>query len=244
MRTANATSLLDAWDEGHAQHAQRWALTMLALAEPQASVEALTVLSVGQRDARLLALRSTLFGSMLAVAERCPRCNVDTEVVLDSGDLLLPAPAQHDADFTLCSEGCSVRFRLPNSLDLIAATGCADIAQAQALLLERCVIEAFRGDVPISPSALPSASVSAIADRMGQLDPQADLHLSLCCAECRHEWKVMFDVLPFLWCELNAWATRVLREVHRLAIAYGWGEGEILSMSAARRRHYLAIIGA
>lgn len=244
MRTTNAASLLDAWDAGHTQHAQRWALTMLALAEPQASVEALAGLSVGQRDARLLALRSALFGSKLAVVERCPRCNVDMEVELDSADLLLPAPTQHDADFTLCIEGCRVRFRLPNSLDLIAAACCVDVAQAQALLIERCVVEAFHGDEPISPAALPSASVSAIADRMGELDPQADLHLSLCCAECRHGWKVMFDVLPFLWCELDAWATRVLRDVHRLAITYGWSEGEILSMSAARRRQYLAMIGA
>ena len=127
MRTTNAASLLDAWDAGHAQHAQRWALTMLALAEPQASVEALEGLSVGQRDARLLALRSTLFGCRLGVVERCPRCREELEVELDSADLLLPVPAQHDADFTLCSEGCGVRFRLPNSLDLIAAAGCADV---------------------------------------------------------------------------------------------------------------------
>lgn len=243
MRTTNAATLLEAWDAGHAQHAQRWALTMLALAEPHASIEALAGLSVGQRDARLLALRSTLFGSKLAVVERCPHCNEDMEVELDSADLVLPAPVQHDTDFTLCSEGRSVRFRLPNSLDLIVVSGCVDVVQAQALLLERCVIEAFHGDEPISAAALSSASVSAIAERMGELDPQADLHLSLCCAECRHGWKVMFDVLPFLWCELNAWATRVLREVHRLAITYGWSEGEILSMSAARRRHYLAMVG-
>jgi hypothetical protein len=217
---------------------------MLVVAEPQANVETLAGLSVGQRDARLLALRSALFGSKLAVVERCPRCNEDMEVELDSGDLLLPAPAQQDTDFTLSSDGCRVRFRLPNSLDLIAATGCADVAQAQALLLERCMIEAFRDEEPITSTALSPADVSALANRMSELDPQTDLQLRLRCAECRHEWKLMFDVLPFLWCELNAWATRALHEVHRLATAYGWSEGAILSMTAARRRHYLALTEA
>ena len=41
---------------------------------------------------------------------------------------------------------------------------------------------------------------------------------------------------------LDAWAKRVLEEVHTLASAYGWAQSEILSMSAARRRRYVAMV--
>jgi hypothetical protein len=52
----------------------------------------------------------------------------------------------------------------------------------------------------------------------------------------------MFDVAEFLWREIDAWAKRVLEEVHTLASAYGWAQGEILSLSAARRRRYVSMV--
>jgi hypothetical protein len=52
-----------------------------------------------------------------------------------------------------------------------------------------------------------------------------------------------FDIVSHLWTELDAWARRMLREVHALAATYGWSEAEILRMSATRRRAYLDLIG-
>ena len=244
MRAADTQALLDVWDVGHAQRPEQWALTVLALAKPATSSDALAQLSIGQRDAALLTWRSLLFGSKLGVVEQCPHCREQLELDLDATELLLPAQVPTVADFVLHAEGFIVQFCLPNSLDLIAAAGCADVAAAQTLLLGRCVTEAHRGDEKIAGAALPPEVVSALSDRMLELDPQADLRLSLRCAACLHDWKVVFDILPFLWCELNAWALHVLHEVHRLASAYGWAETEILSISAPRRRRYLAMLGA
>jgi hypothetical protein len=42
--------------------------------------------------------------------------------------------------------------------------------------------------------------------------------------------------------ELNAAATRLLHDVHTLASAYGWSEGDILAMSEARRARYVAMV--
>lgn len=244
MHVADAQALLGVWDAGHAQRPEQWALTALAFAEPGSDIDALARLSIGQRDASLLAWRSALFGSKLGVVEQCPHCREQLEVDLEVTDLLLQEPPRVVGDFTLQAEACTVRVRLPNSLDLIAAAGCADMAAAQSLLIDRCVLDARRGDERIAGTALPSAVISAISERMTELDPQAELRLNLHCAACRNEWTVVFDILPFLWRELNDWALRVLHEVHRLAAAYGWGETEILAMSAARRRSYLAMLGA
>ena len=39
-------------------------------------------------------------------------------------------------------------------------------------------------------------------------------------------------------------ARRLLPEVHALASSYGWSEKEILALSPARRRSYIALLGA
>ena len=244
MRTIGTQALLDAWEVGHTQAPQRWALTVLALAEPEQSLDALAHFSIGQRDAGLLTWRCSVFGHQLGVIEQCPRCGEQLEVDLDAADLLLPVSERPAAEFDLQTEACNVRFRLPNSLDLMAVADCPDAARAEALLVDRCVVEARRGADQIAGSDLPTSVVDALSERMAELDPQSDLRLSLRCAACRHDWTVVFDILPFLWRELDALALRVLHEVHRLASAYGWAEADILSMSAPRRRHYLAMLGA
>ena len=54
----------------------------------------------------------------------------------------------------------------------------------------------------------------------------------------------MFDVVSFLWAELEAWAVRTLQEVHTIAGFYGWSEEAILNLSSVRRQAYLRMLGA
>ena len=49
----------------------------------------------------------------------------------------------------------------------------------------------------------------------------------------------MFDVAAFLWAAVERWALLTLRDVHQLALAYGWGEGDVLALSPLRRQLYL-----
>jgi hypothetical protein len=244
MPSSDPQALLDVWDAGHSQRPERWALTVLGWFEPDVSADAHARRSIGQRDAALLRARMHWFGRSLGVLERCPRCAAMLEVDLDVADLLLPSAAETEQEFALRAEACDVRFRLPNSHDLLAASACPDLDGAQALLVDRCLLGAIMSGAPVAASELPSAVVNAVSERMTELDPQADLRLNLHCVVCRHEWKVVFDILPFLWCELNAWALRMLHEVHRLATAYGWAEPDILALSPARRGRYLAMVGA
>ena len=81
--------------------------------------------------------------------------------------------------------------------------------------------------------------VDAIVAHMAQADPQADIQLSLVCPQCGHQWQAAFDIASFFWSEINAWANRMLREVHILASRYGWSETDILAMSPWRRQFYL-----
>jgi hypothetical protein len=83
-----------------------------------------------------------------------------------------------------------------------------------------------------------------MADAMAEADPLADIQLGMTCPFCDHRWRVVFDIVSFLWTEIEAWAWRMLADVHTLAQAYGWGEREILTLSPTRRQFYLDMVGA
>jgi hypothetical protein len=77
---------------------------------------------------------------------------------------------------------------------------------------------------------------------MLKLDAQANVQLDLHCPACQRGWTAAFDIVAFFWGELDAWAQRLLVEVHKLASAYGWSEADILGMSQVRRNLYLNIV--
>ena len=63
------------------------------------------------------------------------------------------------------------------------------------------------------------------------------------CPACGHDASITFDVVSYLWNEIDEWAKRVLVEVHVLAAAYGWSERDVLALSPRRRRLYLEMQG-
>jgi hypothetical protein len=129
-------------------------------------------------------------------------------------------------------------------LDLVELSALPDLAAAESALLRRCVLSARSGERVLSPEELPSPVITALAARLAEVDPQADVQLSLACPACDHRWQEPFDIVTFFWREIEAWAAHLLREVHLLAMAYGWSEAEIVSMSPARRRRYLELVTA
>src|SRR4029079_15278757 len=101
--------------------------------------------------------------------------------------------------------------------------------------VERCRPAARRAAEYVSARELPAEAIAAIEARMEAADPQAHGVLDLSCPACGQSWQAPFDVDAFFWAELDAGARRTLAEVHSLAGAYGWSEGEVLALSAARR---------
>jgi hypothetical protein len=122
----------------------------------------------------------------------------------------------------------------------VAQTG--DAKAAQTALLDRCVLEARLEDRQVDAKELSSEVTSAIARRMGEVDPQADVQLDLNCPGCGRRWQALLDIENFFWTELNAWASKILSEVHVLASAYGWPETDILNLNPLRRQYYLDLV--
>jgi hypothetical protein len=241
MRPLSTADLLAVWDLAANQPPARRTLALLAACSDQSAQEGVVELSIGQGDERLLALREQIFGPRLASISSCPACNETLEFEVNTSDLRLSSDPKSVASIEMEYADYRLRFRLPNVLDIANLEPAAGVEINRQRLLSCCLLSARRDDINISAGDLPPDVVIAIADRMAQADPQADVQFALTCPQCGHEWSASFDIGSFVWSELNAHAIRLLNDVHVLASAYGWNEAEILSMSPARRQAYVEL---
>jgi hypothetical protein len=212
--------------------------------------EAARRLTVGDREALLLALRRATVGDELDCTITCPddRCGGRIDLDLRVSDLLLPpyeaVATWYEERFAGVDGDLVVRFRLPSGADQEAVTELArvDPAAAADALLERCVASSTdpRGETV----ALDAAVASAVGARMAELDPQSRLELQVTCPWCETPISTVFDTASFLLAELAVDAERLAEEIHALASHYHWAEAEILGLTAPRRRRYLGLIAA
>jgi hypothetical protein len=220
--------LLAMWEAGLGQAPTARALTLAAAAPDWERVE-LANLSLGQRDALLLSLRERCFGERLGCEVSCPSCDERLELDLTTADVRVQQGIPQSPQRAQVA-GVEVVFRPVTSSDLLALDLTA--SDARRRLVGSCVIEPSEG-------SLDDDVIEAVAARLGEADPQADIVLSLACSTCQHEWCAPFDVGGYLWMEVDAYARRLLYEVRTLALAYGWNEADVLAVSPVRRRFYL-----
>ena len=110
-------SLITAWENGYGRPPYQQALVLLSLASPNETVDELMKLSLGIRDAKLLALRRKLFGSRIESLANCPECNETIELDFSVADISV----QHDQCSNLGEieiDGYRIQFRVPTSRDL------------------------------------------------------------------------------------------------------------------------------
>lgn len=243
MQPLSAYNILQAWERGQSLNLVGKALTLLAATYPEMTWDELAEFSVGQRDALLLTLREQTFGTKLNIFATCPQCQGHIEFTTDIANIRIEDHSDQVAKENEVSiENFNLRFRLLNSLDLATVVNCKDITIARSLLVQRCVLQASRDGIVISSKELPDEIIDKFVARLAECDPQSEVLLNLVCPACAHNWQMIFDIVSFFWTEISTQAKRLLREVHTLALAYGWCEADILSMSTARRQFYLELV--
>jgi hypothetical protein len=239
MGALSPSELLVAWERGLGQLPVERALTLLAATDSKSPRDALAKLCIGRRDDRLLSLREQIFGSELNGLTDCPGCGERLEFTVTAADLRASSSPPIPERLSLRVDDWQVEFRLPNSDDLLQIADFMDVTAGRACLLKKCILSAERNQTAEGVDGLPEKVVTAVVQRMSESDPQANVQLALSCPMCAREWLTTFDIVSFLWSEINAWADRILREVHTLARAYGWREADILALSPWRRQAYL-----
>jgi hypothetical protein len=243
MRPLSAHNILQIWEIGQSQHLLDKALTLLSFACPEQSMDELASLSIGQRDAYLLTLRELSLGNQMNGFAECPKCRERLEFTLNVADIRIIDPSKPTPqEYEFTTDGCELRFRLPNSWDLAAIVGYKEADTASQQLVQRCLLQANCEGVSVTHSELPPGVLTRLAERIAEYDPQAEVLLDLNCPACSHSWQALFDIVAFFWTELSAQAKRLLHEVHTLARFYGWREADILSMSTVRRQFYLDLV--
>ncbi|HEY4262867.1 MAG TPA: hypothetical protein VGM98_22095 [Schlesneria sp.] len=247
VQWALAPSLLTTWERAYGLSPVQRGLALLSLARPRDAVEQLANWTIGERDASLLDFRSSLFGTGIESVAACPECSEKLEVSFQVGDIrLVDAPAPKAQ--TLRIDSHSAILRPLTSADLLAVERQPSARLRREVLLSRCVTIPDAGPISESDSAeLKSTNWSdeaqrAIADLLAEIDPQADIRISLDCSRCNHAWSSRFDITTHLWSEVDVWAQRMLAEVHALAFAYGWSERDILAMTPWRRQLYMGML--
>lgn len=232
MRALGEPELLALWERGAARHALDRTLLLCSQARDDVAPEALADLPLGAVNVAVLGLRRALFGPQMAARATCPRCRGELELALDA-DRLAAVADTPGGDREATVDG--FRFRPPTVRDLAAVADRRDARAAALDLLERCCASRPDGAGPVAPL------LEAAERALEALDPAADLELALTCGACGHAWATSLDVGALVWEEIAARAATVLADVHRLALAYGWSEPEILALSPQRRAAYLAL---
>jgi hypothetical protein len=241
MSLPSTGEVLTVWDAGAGQdHAGR-ALLLASLARNPGAAGELAALPIGARDGLLLDLRERLFGARVEAVDCCPACATTVEIAFDVADIRVAGSAPPLDQVLVRAGGVDIEARPPTTADLLALRTCRDVGEARQVLLHRCVV-AVDGQEPAGADALQEEAQAEIARALSEADPQADIELALTCAACGHDWRTHFDIVRFLWAEIEHYGTRVLRDVHLLARAYGWSERETLALSPRRRRRYLEMV--
>ena len=245
-------TLLLAWERGYGRAPFEQALVLLGIAFPNTTADELMNLSIGKRDAALLTLRKRLFGERLESLATCPECSETLELSFSVEDITVNAASSPELPNSPESprskefhsvelDGLHIDFRPPTGRDLLLLTRIAPDDRGNQLL-RQCVSRVQSDEQAIELSELPSHTRSAISQAIADSDPQANIQLALSCIGCGHQWSPAFDIVGFLWAELNVWCQRLLAEIHVLAKAYGWSESGILALSRWRRQVYLSMV--
>lgn len=188
------------------------------------------------RDCLLCAIYRNTYGSRISGTVACASCGkafdldfdlIELQAALQPANDAYPMPTNGLMAFVM-PDGRS--FRLPTGEDELAVWHLpADEALAELLL--RCVL---KGDPHLDPHSV-QAAMQAVA-------PLLDVELTGHCPECGLYQAIHFDIQSYLLSALQAEKPRLMREVHRLATAYGWPLGEILNLSRSQRRSYVKLI--
>lgn len=223
MLPLTSTQLLALWEHGAIRHPLDRALMLFAQAAPELALEQLAERPLGECNAALMRLHWQSFGTHLPLWLDCPACGERMEFELQPQQL----PPMTAPPPNVAVAGRS--FRCPGIRDLARIAGMQDLTLASAQLLHDC----GEADTPEELLPLVEAAIE-------EADPWADIALAFECPACSHAGSSSLDMAAYLWEEIDSCARQLFDEIHLLAQAYGWSEGEILALSPARRSAYLA----
>jgi hypothetical protein len=243
MPRTDAKRMLRAWELGIGAGPRGRARAILRAFSPRLDAEQVLSLSLGGLGRELFRIRTRLFGQRFTACVPCSGCGERMQIEFDAERVLEHRRAELPSHVTLhLPDELVIVARPPSVGDLEVASTAADVEAAQRVILRRCIQSARRGPQPIDAGELPARTLEALGTRLENADPDAHIELEARCPGCGRVTQHAFDIVTFLWAEIEGEAVRLLHEVHRLARGYGWREADVLAMSPLRRRAYMEMM--
>ena len=241
MLTSN--EIVTLWEAATGKSYWHKAILLLAAAHPTIAMNEFARLSIGQRNAKLFRFRDNLFGSSIEAHSQCPSCSEKVEFQLDSQVICDPTiPVWDGVEFQVDIDNSQIICRPPSSHDLETMTPFFDMEDEEGAayeLMKSCVFQWLIDGVYTPVESMSLNLVERVSEHIKTADPHAEIVCRLGCPECEHSWGEPFDIASFLWHEIENKAQIILSEVQLLARAFGWWEGDILSLSDVRRKYYI-----
>jgi hypothetical protein len=233
MRGLAGRGLLDIWERGSDLHPVDRGLLALHAAFPATSYDTLADWPLGTRNRALAELFGSWFRPGLEAWAACDACGEQLEFEMDTRVLIAQGEAPATAEPRVAATVGSHSFRQPSSRDVALAAREPTTELAVASLLRICWMGS--GEAP----SFSDREIEEAGEQLALADPLAEVRVRLACPGCGREWEETLDLALFIWAEVESRAKKLLLDVHHLARAYGWTEGEILALSERRRRFYL-----
>jgi hypothetical protein len=215
-------------------------LLAIHAAFPETDGESIADWPVGRRNRALAELHCRYFGGALEGWTSCPQCGEKLEFNMDGRVLTEQPQPEHEESIVIRGQS----FRVPTSRDLACIArergDSRDSSTAAIRLLNACRVDGAKR----SEQLWTEEELEEAGEKMAAADPLAEIVLDFQCPVCEGTCREILNLPAFLWAELEALARRLMLEVHTLASAYGWSEGEILSLGEGRRRLYLEMVRA
>lgn len=180
-------------------------------------------LSIADTDRTILNWLHTAFDGPQEAVLTCEECGEDVEFTLPDG-FALPARKNQGDRLVVVFAGKHYDLRFPRLGDIRSGTVCRT---------------ALCDDAPWEDPAFEAAAQSALLEA----DPGFEIELKLECGACGAVQLRMLDIAGFAWARLEQSARQAVREIAKLARAFGWSEAELTAMTPERRAIWLAEIG-
>lgn len=228
----DAANLLASWEAGLQAPAPVRGAAVLAKLRPEG--EAVLDLPLPDVAALAVACLAEVSGDDVEGVLACGTCGTLLEVRVRLPDLLGEPPVPEPR---ARGRPARVAVRPPTPRDLAAAAVDDD---ARAVLVRRCVTRA--DGAAVDPATLSPADLAEIDEALESLAGQALPVVRAACPDCGGTASGAVDAADLLWRHVEAAAAAVLRDVARLATAFGWREPDVLALTTYRRSAYLSLV--